>query len=406
MKCQNCGAEIGNSKFCEYCGSQITADMQKEQEQLNKKGCPKCGSSNISFKRENQGEVRGKNSKRVIHRTVGVCKDCGATWYADGEAKKKKTWLWVLGWIFIFPLPLTIILVRKKDMNKILKYSIIAVAWIVYLAIGLSGGTSDTNTNNPAEPTTQSSVVSSTEKIDVSLEVTPKVNSEDGSVLFGVSTNLPEGTELMVTVKKDSYTAQDTAVILKDGTGYTSEFSDKGKALKGDYTVTVSMSLPKLQSEKVREIIGENGENITGKYVVPSEIDSANVVSGDFKFSFSGSTGNETVSSKELVSAVKKALDGEIAPDEKLYDVTFEGNNLTLNVEIIGDTSIHAKKLVAKASITQLTNPILDLDNKYFNTWETITLDFGDVGKIVLDKSMVKDEGLGKYFEYSDDILK
>ena len=53
MKCPNCGAEIGNNQICEFCGSQITLAMKKAQEQLNKKGCPKCGSSNISFNREN-----------------------------------------------------------------------------------------------------------------------------------------------------------------------------------------------------------------------------------------------------------------------------------------------------------------------------------------------------------------
>ena len=143
MNCPKCGAEIGSSKFCEYCGSQITADMQREQEILNKEGCPKCGSGNISFKRENQGEIKGKNSKQVVHRTVGVCHDCGNTWFADNEPKKRKTWLWVLGWIFIFPLPLTIILINKKDMNKILKYAIIALAWIVYLAIGFSGNSGE-----------------------------------------------------------------------------------------------------------------------------------------------------------------------------------------------------------------------------------------------------------------------
>ena len=49
----------------------------------------------------------------------------------ESKPKKKKTWLWVLGWICIFPLPLTILLLRKKDMKPALKYGIIAVAWII-----------------------------------------------------------------------------------------------------------------------------------------------------------------------------------------------------------------------------------------------------------------------------------
>ena len=44
MKCPNCGAEIESGKFCEFCGAQLSTEMLKEQEQLNKQGCPKCGS--------------------------------------------------------------------------------------------------------------------------------------------------------------------------------------------------------------------------------------------------------------------------------------------------------------------------------------------------------------------------
>lgn len=131
-----------NAKFCTFCGSQITVEMQKEREQLNKSGCPKCGSTNVTFNREKQGELKGKNGTVVVRSTIGLCKDCGYTWSTTNTTqpqKKNKTWLWVLGWIFVFPVPLTILMLRKKDMKPALKYGIIAAAWIVYLIIGLSG---------------------------------------------------------------------------------------------------------------------------------------------------------------------------------------------------------------------------------------------------------------------------
>jgi len=292
MKCKSCGAEIdSNSRTCKFCGSQITMDMLKEQETLNKQGCPKCGSTNITFRRENQGEVRGKNYKQVVHRTVGYCKDCGETWYPSSESempKKRKTWLWILGWIFIFPVPLTILMLRKKDMKPAVKYGIIAVAWIIYLIIGFSGNSSDKNANIKTSPSDQNSVSSTDElkTIDVTLNVTPKVNDEDGSVLFCIETNLPEDTELMVTVTNGKYIGQDKTVVLANGFAYTSEFSNKGKALKGTYTVSVSMSLPSLQKDSVREVIGQKGEYITGQYVEKSEITNENCVNGDFKFKF------------------------------------------------------------------------------------------------------------------------
>lgn len=150
MKCTSCGAEIGNSKVCEYCGSHISVEMQKEQEQLNKLGCPNCGSTDIQFTRENVGEIHGKSHKQVVHRTVGLCNNCGYTWYPQSEAtpvyKKRKTWLWVLGWLFCFPIPLTILLLRRKQMNPILKYGIIAVAWIIYFIIGFSKNKTESST--------------------------------------------------------------------------------------------------------------------------------------------------------------------------------------------------------------------------------------------------------------------
>jgi len=148
MKCTNCGAEIGENRHCDYCGAQISSEMLREQELMKKTGCPKCGSTNVSFNRENQGEIRGKNGKRIVHYTVGVCKDCGYTWRSDvGPAtKERKTWLWVLGWLLIFPLPLTLILIKKKDMKPALKYGIIAVAWLAFLGLGFAANGSTTAT--------------------------------------------------------------------------------------------------------------------------------------------------------------------------------------------------------------------------------------------------------------------
>ncbi len=204
MKCPNCGAEINNSKYCEFCGSQITADMQKEQELLNKSACPKCGSTNIKFAREKIGESKGKRGTQIIRTTTGVCNDCGYTWQTQDAPKKKKTWLWVLGWIFIFPVPLTIILLRKKDMNSILKYGIIAVAWIVYLAIGFSGGVNNAD-NTTMDPTAETSVISSTEDEQTTTEITTAQITETKNTIeiidgekgeYGKEITMSAGTDL------------------------------------------------------------------------------------------------------------------------------------------------------------------------------------------------------------------
>ena len=202
MKCPNCNAEIDSkSNSCEYCGAEITPDMRRQREKSNMSGCPKCGSTNIQFKRENQGEVRKKNTKKVVHRTVAFCKDCGYTWYPNNpnEKKKGKTWLWVLGWICIFPIPLTILMLRKKDLKPAIKYGIIAAAWIIYLIIAFSGKNDNNNTTNennsePAkevvaeEPTKD--IVEDTGDKDESIELIAGQTGEYGKELV-----LNEGTE-------------------------------------------------------------------------------------------------------------------------------------------------------------------------------------------------------------------
>ena len=150
MKCPNCGAEIGpNSRSCEYCGAQITYEMRRSQEQVNKQGCPKCGSSNVTFRRENQGEIRGKNSRQIIHRTVGFCKDCGHTWYTSdiaSDVPKKNTMIWwILGWIFFFPAPVMVLIWRKKntwDIKK--KIAVTVVFWLLMIIIGSVNRRNDT----------------------------------------------------------------------------------------------------------------------------------------------------------------------------------------------------------------------------------------------------------------------
>ena len=154
MKCPSCGAET-QGKFCEYCGS----ELPQEKPQVG--GCPKCGSTNVTFKRERVGTSTQRSSHKNIigtgrtgqsvsqsaYRTVGLCQNCGFTWNpnAANKGSGKKTWLWVLGWICIFPVPLTILMLRKKDMKPAVKYGIIAAAWLLFFVIGLSGnGETDT----------------------------------------------------------------------------------------------------------------------------------------------------------------------------------------------------------------------------------------------------------------------
>ena len=88
-------------------------------------------------------------------------------------------------------------------------------------------------------------------------------------------TKLPEGMELIFSIRKDDldYSAQDSIEIKEDGGFETATFSDKGDSLaSGTYQIEITSSLPELQPEKVREVIGMDGENLE-EYVKAEDIE-------------------------------------------------------------------------------------------------------------------------------------
>jgi len=138
--------------------------------------------------------------------------------------KKRKTWLWVLGWLFIFPLPLTILLLRKKEMKAPIKYGIIAAAWIIYLIIAIAAGGSGSGTNNtdpsnrgtqgsesaqPSSTESQTSTDASKEKINV----TALAFSDTSDVTVKVGQKSKTGT-VKVTLKSSlSYSSDDVQFV-------------------------------------------------------------------------------------------------------------------------------------------------------------------------------------------------
>ena len=143
MVCPNCGASLHvdadqKSLTCNYCGNNLYVDDEVKHVQYDN-----AEEAGYQFEK---GRQRAKAEAFGAHRQT--------TRMNPGQPpKKRKTWLWVLGWICIFPVPLTILMIRNQKLSKPVKIGIIAVAWIVYLLIGSSGrgsednkGTSNVNT--------------------------------------------------------------------------------------------------------------------------------------------------------------------------------------------------------------------------------------------------------------------
>ena len=105
--------------------------------------------------------------------------------------------------------------------------------------------------------------------VDATMDVKMELSSERKSVFNG-SSNLPAGTELLLTfsLEDDSYSAQTKTVIEADGSFKTEGFSNHGTALAfGSYKLEVTTGIANIQPQEVKGILGENYGNVKGPLV-------------------------------------------------------------------------------------------------------------------------------------------
>ena len=129
-KCHNCGTVFGAASFCPNCGVKV-GDTGKE--------CPRCGTRYFSPACPNCGY----NALRPEGEDDAV---------STGQAPFSKSGcnliLWIIGWLLLFPVPLTILILRKRNLPNWAKVCIIIAAWLVFLVLILTAQSeSDTQQN-------------------------------------------------------------------------------------------------------------------------------------------------------------------------------------------------------------------------------------------------------------------
>ncbi len=142
----------------------------------------------------------------------------------------------------------------RSPMNRILILFLLTISVFSFMC----------NSDKQVEEKTKKIVPAFDGNITVSLEI----NITNNKPLIIGTTNLPEGTELIVSVegKDTKFTGQDKSTI-KNGKFKCGPYGPAQGLSKGKYVADVTMPYPFVQPDHVQEIIGKNGENLKGSLV-------------------------------------------------------------------------------------------------------------------------------------------
>ena len=231
MVCPNCGASLQvdadkKNLTCSYCGNSLYVDDEVKHVQYDNA--------------EETGYQFEKGRQRAQTEATRVQQQLFNT-NSGKPPQKRKTWIWVLGWIFIFPVPLTTLMIRNRKLSKPVKIGIIAAAWIIYLLIAFSGSDSGNNKDTSNMNTETTTVEQTMDEFVIDNDEAKNGSSKSVIDKFISDINKYEDVNLEFV---DDFIPSD-----KEGGHYRTEFrlnawkDSKGKSYKyGDSTVDIILS--------------------------------------------------------------------------------------------------------------------------------------------------------------------
>jgi len=294
-------------------------------------------------------ESRGKRKTANTSEGGGTGGSMGNT----GGPKKRNTLLWVLGWLCIFPLSLTILLLRKKEMTPGKKYGFIVAVWSVYLIMAAVASKNDKPSSHSSSQIEQSAVSQgeknkiSAIKFDTGEDITVKIGEtgvggkvkvtsdeflhypQDGDVAF-VSANSE-----IVRISLSRISGDDvyyTLEAMNPGETYVYATSKDGTITSDKIKVTVPQpieiekidldgtvrELALSQSIKIPVVVSpENADN----QQVSWDTSDASVVSVDQDGTITGIKGGTAVITAKAYNGISSSMEVTVNPSKKLMNL-------------------------------------------------------------------------------------
>lgn len=130
LRCPQCGGNLevfDNVKqaHCPFCNSDVLIDDEVNHIQFDNSAA--AGYEFEMGRIKAQREVARQQAEYEHERILAQ---------QEYDRKQKNLKWWILGWIFVFPIPLTILLVKTKKLNPIVKAILIAVLWVAVIIFG------------------------------------------------------------------------------------------------------------------------------------------------------------------------------------------------------------------------------------------------------------------------------
>lgn len=324
---------------------------------------------------------------------------------------QKKWFLWL--WLIVLP-PVGIILLwtvhkaMKKKTKVIL--SVVFALWFVIL-IGASNNSSDTptNTENDIPQTEQEEdMLSEKEANTEETKESESVPHRDG--IYGVSDKDIESLDIdsdftISKVINDVTGNWRISVINKSMDFEEYALSYYKKYFTDDKEIHAIVNFAYMTTTKITAT-GDMLNVTVYEYVKDEEHDAKKLFGGmlysEYRIYLDNGdiikverTDNSDVEAtpENFISDIKGLIESDT-----VTDVTLENNNLCIYVDTSANTTALPIENWATIQATSITDNILSLSTQYDVLWDTITVDFGEAGKIVNSKSDIDVNGYARCF--------
>lgn len=138
LSCTKCGAHLQanpNQTFitCNHCGTHFYVDDGVKKYQFQ-------GAEDAGYQFE-KGRQRAIREAQMYNPSYYSTQNARQQVHQQKETPKLRwLFLWVLGWLIIFPVPASILIARQSTWSGFLKDMLIALMWFLYILLGVISG--------------------------------------------------------------------------------------------------------------------------------------------------------------------------------------------------------------------------------------------------------------------------